>query len=190
MGAASAEWSGYLAGRPSDMPDYGNRVEGSTGSRGAGAAGSDGKDDGTSFAFEQAGHTGTIRMKAGPRPGVVHVTIEMGGGSEPDPMSPRVAVEAEVTSQWLQAVTRGASSQNEQAVRIAEALRRAGRPPEQLPGASLLPLSIHVDAPVIRGPLKPLPPFVWLPAEYPPPPDDAGLVAELDAQGRASNPNL
>lgn len=126
------------------------------------------------FDFEYRGQPGRLVMKAGPRPGVVHVSVRVDAPlGEPDDHGPRLTLEADVSSQWMASVTRGASTQNEQAVRVAEALRDAGNGNGRTSGA-------RAEVPVIRGPVRPQWPVVWLPAEYPPPPDDPSLIAQLN----------
>ncbi|MCK9519684.1 MAG: hypothetical protein M0R74_11775 [Dehalococcoidia bacterium] len=124
--------------------------------------------------FDYQGQAGRLVMKSGPRPGTVHVSVRVEAplAESVDEHAPRLAIEADVSSQWILSVTRGASTQNEQAVRVAEALRDAssGDKPEGV---------LKVDAPQIRGPVRPQWPGVWLPAEYPPPPDDPSLMAQL-----------
>lgn len=128
------------------------------------------------FDFEYRGQPGRLVMKAGPRPGVVHVSIRLAAPlGEADEHGPRLTLEADVSSQWIVSVTRGASTQNEQAVRVAEALRDASN--------GNAAATVHgVDVPVIRGPVRPQWPVVWLPAEYPPPPDDPALIAQLNGE--------
>lgn len=181
--AALAAWNGFPGGQPQPhdplvdrgrVPQAGRTSGGRTQARTGG-------EPGRSSTFESQGRTGYVSMKAGPTPGVVHVTVRL------DPprvegdnaFAPHLAMEADVSSAWIQAVTRGASTQNEQARRIAEALRDATRGEAKTPGAAALPAALFVDPPIIRGPLRHEPPFVWLPAEYPPPPDDPALAAEL-----------
>jgi len=124
-------------------------------------------------------------MTPGNVPGMMHVSVRLsagpgasdGPGADGDPV---VSLEADVRSTWLQNVSRGASTQNEQATRIAEALANVAA----LPGQGTV--RAGGQSGVIRGPVRPAWPQVWLPAEYPPPPDDPSLIAEVRAQDPAA----
>lgn len=126
------------------------------------------------------GEPGYVQLRPGAMPGRVHVSIRVDAplAERPDAQAPLLAIDASVTSSWLTAVTRGASTQNEQAKRIAEALRAASEQGAAGRGG-VKSEGLLVDAVLIRGPLRPEPPFVWLPGDYPPPVDDAVLRAEL-----------
>lgn len=143
------------------------------------AARGDGGDEPAQLPFSPvAGHVGTVTLTPSTVPGMVHVSVRLsagpgasdGPGADADPV---VSLEADVRSTWLQNVSRGASTQNEQATRIAEALAHVAA----LPAQSTVVASGEPH--LIRGPVRARWPQVWLPAEYPPPPDDPSLVAEL-----------
>ncbi|HMS59919.1 MAG TPA: hypothetical protein PKA49_13830 [Tepidiformaceae bacterium] len=133
----------------------------------------------------QGGRAGWVTMTPGNVPGMMHVSVRLsagpgasdGPGADGDPV---VSLEADVRSTWLQNVSRGASTQNEQATRIAEALANVAA----LPGQGTV--RAGGQSGVIRGPVRPAWPQVWLPAEYPPPPDDPSLIAEVRAQDPAA----
>ncbi|MFN8507001.1 MAG: hypothetical protein U0547_05470 [Dehalococcoidia bacterium] len=142
--------------------------------------------DGGQMAFTaEGGRTGRVTMSPASVPGMVHVSVRLasgpgaadGPGADADPV---VTLEADVRGTWIQNVSRGASTQNEQATRIAEALARVA----SLPGQA----TVHAsgEAALIRGPVRPRWPQVWLPAEYPPPPDDPALVAQMRAASTAA----
>lgn len=181
--AALAAWNGFPGGQPHyhDQLVDGRRVQPGNGAAGGRTEARTGGEPGRWYRFDHQGRSGYVSMKAGPTPGVVHVTVRLDPplAEGPDAFAPHLAMEADVSSTWIHTITSGASTQNEQARRIAEALRDATRGGSDVPGAADLPASLFVDPPIIRGPLRHEPPFVWLPAEYPPPPDDPALVAEL-----------
>lgn len=139
-------------------------------------------DDGQMAFTAEGGRAGRVTMSPASVPGMVHVSVRLasgpgagdGPGADADPI---VSLEADVRSSWIQNVSRGASTQNEQAARIAEALARVA----SLPGQATVQAS--GEAALIRGPVRPRWPQVWLPAEYPPPPDDPSLVAQMRAAG-------
>ncbi|MCC6388523.1 MAG: hypothetical protein IT302_14205 [Dehalococcoidia bacterium] len=144
-----------------------------------------GGGDGQMAFTAEGGRAGRVTMSPASVPGMVHVSVRLasgpgsadGPGADPDPI---VSLEADVRSGWIQNVSRGASTQNEQATRIAEALARVA----SLPGQATV--QANGEAALIRGPVRPRWPQVWLPAEYPPPPDDPSLVAQMRAAETAA----
>lgn len=109
-----------------------------------------------------------------------HIELEgLATGGEGEFATAR-SLQASVDATWLRSVLAGASNRDEQALRIADAIYRAY---ESEVGGGNASRAITVAVEKIRGPVKPVPPRVWLPAEYPPPRDDAALRAQLAADG-------
>jgi hypothetical protein len=132
--------------------------------------------------------SGDVVVTAGAAGGTLHIAVRLLPPlttlNDVTAPGPTAVFEADVRSGWLDNVVRGASTPNEQAVRIARALAELAAVPGQRT------VTVHgVVAPGmdwgarIRGPVRPAAPLAWLPAEYPPPPDDPTLVAQVASAG-------
>jgi len=130
--------------------------------------------------------SGDVIVMAGAAPGTIHVAVRLLSPlttlNDVTAPGPAVVFEADVRSGWLDNVVRGASTPNEQAVRIARALADLAAVPGQRT------VTVHAVVPPgmdwglrTRGPARTTAPPAWLPAEYPPPPDDPALVAQVAA---------
>ncbi|MCC7366422.1 MAG: hypothetical protein IT303_18845 [Dehalococcoidia bacterium] len=172
VSSASVEWSGTATDSASYRPGTpGAAPHGETVAPPPAPVAPSADDTASQFEFDFQGQPATLMMRPSARPGHLQVMVRLTAPPAGDDIAPAtVTIQANVSSNWLQSLWRGASSQNEQAVRVAESLTQVARDlaPAVVPGA-----------PVIRGPVKPGWPQVWLPAEYPPPPDDPSLLAEL-----------
>lgn len=127
-----------------------------------------------------------VSLAPGTRAGMVHVSVAYHSSLDMDSGAgetiPTVALQAEVRATWLRNVGREAATRGEQAAKIAQALASVAA----IPGQSTVSVSGADQASeglpttvLLGGALHPLTPTVWLPAEYPPPPDDPYLAAQV-----------